>query len=70
MLGKKPVMLTEDPNLLVTFSEQDVFLSKPAEGKDPQMDGGNSHCLASQFRMYQINRHLETFLGSIFPTHK
>lgn len=28
MLEKEPVMLTENPNLLLTVSEQDIFLSK------------------------------------------
>lgn len=35
MLGKEPVMLTEDPNLLLTFSGQDVFLSKASGEKRP-----------------------------------
>lgn len=38
MLGKEQVILTEDPNLLFTFSGQDVFLSK-ASGEKRSTDG-------------------------------
>lgn len=37
-LGKEPVMLTGDPNLLLIFSGQDVFLSK-ASGEQRSTDG-------------------------------
>lgn len=52
------------------FQGKMYFSQKPAKIKDSQTDDGNSCRLATQFRTYWINRHLETSLSSIFPIHK
>lgn len=64
MLEKETEMLKRVLICYSIFQGRMYFSQKPAEIKGSQTDGGNACCLATQFRKYWINRHLETSLHS------